>query len=182
MISDRYIPDTDNHETASGTPPRHRSSRDGSHGGSKQHKKHKEHKSHKHGDKHRRREASAEDLEDGEIVDTDAAGSRDRHAADREAAKAAQGSPDHEVALTQGGFDTNGKPQPVDEPEDRPAKHRYDPRGHLARLCRGGKSNAVSIRPCLGQSSQDSPALLCAADHQTSSAHLRHMVVRRSTV
>lgn len=83
MISDRYIPDADadgydadDHDLAQ--PPA-RSSRDGSHA-RKQQKKHAAHKS-KHGERSRTREASVEDVEDGEIVEADAAGGEASQAA-----------------------------------------------------------------------------------------------------
>ena len=71
MISDRYIPDADDYDLAQPrgpSPPR--SSRDDG----KQHRKHGAHKSSRHGEKSRHREASVEDVEDGEIVEPDAGG------------------------------------------------------------------------------------------------------------
>jgi hypothetical protein len=110
MFSDRYMPDADDdYEPA--PSPRRNSHRDGAHEGKEQHKSSKHHHgSHKHkrDDKPRHREASVEDVEDGEIVDAAAEGGEGSPAADT-APAAAAGKGSEEVGVTTADVAANGK-------------------------------------------------------------------------
>jgi hypothetical protein len=111
MFSDRYMPDADDdYEPASS--PRRTSHREGAHEGKEQHKSSKHHHgSHKHkrDDKPRRREASVEDVEDGEIVDAAAERGGASPAGDTAPAAAAAGKGSDGVGVTTADVASNGK-------------------------------------------------------------------------
>lgn len=112
MLSDRYMPDADEHDLA--PSPRRSSHREGTRpGGQEEAQQHesRKHRSHKHkskrGDKHHRhREASVEDVEDGEIVEPQQAAGGEGSPA--EGAAAAGRSAD-ENGVTKADAAANGK-------------------------------------------------------------------------